>query len=37
LIIKMEERRKWKSVNTKEGQMLKNQLRRHTDKVRQKW
>ena len=41
MIDKMEERRTWKSVNTEEGQKkyktLNNQLRRQTDKARQKW
>jgi len=37
----MEERRKWKSVNTEEGQkmykMIQIQLRRQTHKARQMW
>jgi hypothetical protein len=38
---KMDERRKWKNVNSEEGRRkyrkLNNQLRRATDKARQKW
>jgi hypothetical protein len=41
MIIKMEERRKWKSVNTTSGQQhyrrLNNELRRVTDKAREQW
>ena len=41
MIDKMEERRKWKNVNTIEGRRMYNQLnnalRRETDKAREKW
>lgn len=41
MIDKMEERRKWKNVGTKEGEkkykQLNNELRRQTDKAREKW
>ena len=41
MIKKMDERRKWKSVNTTTGQQnyrrLNNELRRETDKAREQW
>ena len=41
IILKMEERRKWKNVNTAEGwkrhNRLNNELRRETDRAREKW
>jgi hypothetical protein len=41
MIDRMEERRRWKNVNSDEGRKkyreLNNQLRRATDKARQKW
>ena len=41
MLIKMEERRKWKSINSEEGRRkyraLNNELRRITDKARENW
>jgi hypothetical protein len=41
MLDKMDERRKWKSVNTEEGQRMYNQinnaLRRETDKAKEEW
>ena len=41
MLEKMEERRKWKNVNTEEGRhnykILNNQLRRETDRAKEQW
>ena len=41
MIEKMEERKKWKRINTDEGKkkyrQLNNELRRETDRAREKW
>jgi len=41
MVAKMEERRKWKNINTEEGKRnyrkLNNELRRETEKARETW
>ena len=37
MISKMDERRKWKNVNTEEGRRLRNELKRATEKAKKEY